>query len=99
MTQPPNPADYPPPGGYPQGPDQGGYTPAPGSYPPPPGAYPPPQVDAAFVSARRRDAPLLPADAAEPFARFVAAGFRRGAGRQAPVEEWIRAFRRAQSRK
>jgi uncharacterized membrane protein len=54
MTQPPNPADYPPPGGYPPAPDQGGYTPpapdqggytaAPGGYPPPPpqGAYPPP---------------------------------------------------------
>ena len=40
MTQPPNPADYPPPGGYPPAPDQGGYTPpAPdqGGYPPAPG--------------------------------------------------------------
>ena len=44
MTQPPNPADYPPPGGYPPAPDQGGFTPAPGGYPPPPpqGSYPPP---------------------------------------------------------
>ena len=54
MTQPPNPSDYPPPGGYqpapdqggypPPAPDQGGYPPVPGGYPPPPpaGAYPPP---------------------------------------------------------
>ena len=43
MTEPPNPADYPPPGGYPPAPDQGGYPPAQGGYPPPPpGAYPPP---------------------------------------------------------
>lgn len=52
MTQPPNPADYPPPGGTPPTPDQGGYVPpadqggyaaAPGGYPPPPpGSYPPP---------------------------------------------------------
>ena len=41
MTQPQNPADYPPPGGYPP-PGLGGYMPAPGAYPPPPGAYPPP---------------------------------------------------------
>jgi len=43
VTQPQNPADYPPPGGYPP-PELGGYIPPPGGYPPPPqpGAYPPP---------------------------------------------------------
>lgn len=58
MTQPPNPADFPPPEGYPPAPEQGGslpsdsdpggYTPAPGGYPPPPppGAYPPPPAGA-----------------------------------------------------
>lgn len=42
---------------------------------------PPPSVDAGLLVVRRRREPLVPAELAEEFRRYVAAGFRHGLGR------------------
>jgi len=54
---------------------------------------PPPRVDAAVLLATRRPTPLLPADQAEGWARFVAANAARWAAPDRRLRWWLRRFR------